>query len=270
MEEVLERIARQMDEKRFGKYRAFVHKRNDPEKRGRLRLIIPSVTGSAPSGWALPCFPTGGAADQGTFAVPAEGAQVWAEFEEGNVSQPIWVGTFYQRTEDVPEAARLDPPTTYLFQTPGGHAVRIDEASGNEAISLEHSAGSKVTLDKKGGILLTDKRGAVVFLDAESSSIKLEDGLGNSLVLDSSGVLLTDLNRNEVSMTPSGLTLKSTQIVLDAPQVALGGGGGEPVILGQSLLSYLLSHVHPGTAGPTFPPTPPPLPLLLSMKVRSS
>src|SRR5205814_7880539 len=49
------------------------------------------------SGWALPCAPYGGAAEQGFFFIPEVDAGVWVEFEAGNLDFPVWVGTFWSK-----------------------------------------------------------------------------------------------------------------------------------------------------------------------------
>src|SRR4029453_5035608 len=114
MEETLVRLARQVAERRYGKYRGFVADNEDPQKRGRLKLRVPSVLGEEQSDWALPCLPFGGAAGHGFFSVPEVNAQLWVEFEEGDVQRPIWVGTFWMAEADVPAAAAISPPTTRL------------------------------------------------------------------------------------------------------------------------------------------------------------
>ena len=73
----------------YGKYRGFVIENKDPEKRGRLRVSVPSILGQATTYWALPCLPFGGLLDQGLFLVPKISSQVWVEFEEGNCRHPI-------------------------------------------------------------------------------------------------------------------------------------------------------------------------------------
>jgi hypothetical protein len=272
MEEVLERLVRLVDEKRYGKYRGFVKERNDPEKRGRLKLVVPSVLNDAVTDWALPCFAAGGKANQGVFIVPENGSQVWVEFEEGNVALPIWTGCFFQQESDVPEAARLEEPTTYLLQTPAGHVLRLDEAKGAETIVLHHASGAEIHLDPDGGISLQDKNGARLFLDGKNDELSLQDSHGNALEFDSSGATLRDANQNSLQLSTSGVTLKAQSIVLDATKVALGGAGGEPVALGQALLMYLSTHTHTSipAGGPTSPPVPPPMPTTLSMKVTTS
>ena len=112
-DDLLARLTRLVTERRYGKFRGIVTGNADPQKKGRVRVRVPSVLGNEQSGWALPCLPFGGLADQGTFLIPEIGAQVWVEFEEGDISRPIWTGTFWQSGDDLPaEAAEPDGPTT--------------------------------------------------------------------------------------------------------------------------------------------------------------
>src|SRR6185503_17222413 len=96
IEELLARLVEKVEGRFYGKYRALVVDNADPENRGRLRLRIPSVLGEkVTSGWALPCLPYGGTADQGFFFIPERDAMGWVEFEAGNLDYPIWVGAFW-------------------------------------------------------------------------------------------------------------------------------------------------------------------------------
>src|SRR3982074_1909534 len=78
----------------FGKYRGTVLNNTDPMQMGRLILQVPAVYGVAPSGWALPCVPFAGV-QSGFYVLPAVGANVWVEFEQGNSNHPVWVGEFW-------------------------------------------------------------------------------------------------------------------------------------------------------------------------------
>lgn len=73
----------------YGKYRAVVKDTNDPEKRGRIKVMCPAVLGKQLSNWALPCFPPN------CFSVPIKDTMVWVEFEGGRKDSPIYVGAFY-------------------------------------------------------------------------------------------------------------------------------------------------------------------------------
>ncbi len=86
---------------RYGKYRAIVTDVNDPKNFGRVRVKCPEVFGDYESGWALPCYPLVYVEDVTTpkgnkkiCRKPKKGEGVWIEFEQGDVSKPIWVGSW--------------------------------------------------------------------------------------------------------------------------------------------------------------------------------
>jgi hypothetical protein len=260
VEESIVELFNRVDERRYGKYRGFVVDNQDPEKRGRLRVSIPSVLSDQVSDWALPCLPFGGAANYGFFIIPDVDAQLWVEFEEGDIHRPIWTGTFWQQESDVPEDASMDEPTTRLIQTPSGHILQFDDEEGEEKFRLHHPADAEMIIDKNGSIILTDAAGAVVTIDAENSEVMIEDANGNILTMSSSGTKVEDSNGNTIEMAASGITAEtSSKIVLKGSQVHLGGEGGEPVIKGQSFLGLFATHTHtvaPVVGGPTSPPIP--------------
>jgi uncharacterized protein involved in type VI secretion and phage assembly len=256
MEETVVRLARQVAERRYGKFRGFVVDNEDPQKRARLRVRVPSVLGEQESDWALPCLPFGGLADQGLFAVPEVDAQVWVEFEEGDIQRPVWVGTFWQAEADVPQPAALSPPTTRLLRTPSGHTLQFDDEDGAEKITLFHMKEATLVIDEEGTIALTDAKGAKLTLDAAAEKIVVEDSSGNTMTMSSSGVVIEDANGNKVEMASSGVKVKGQQVVIEGSQVMLGGSGGEPVIKGTSFLSLFATHMHPTAMGPSGPPIP--------------
>ena len=258
MEQALVQIARQQQRRYFGKYRGFVADNEDPEQRGRLKLRLPSILGSEVSGWALPCLPFGGLFNQGLFLVPEVDSQVWVEFEEGNLDQPIWTGTFWQQSGDPPEEAAKTPPTTRVLRTPAGHILQFDDAEGEEQIRLHHPAEAELLVDPEGTVSLTDKAGSKLTLDAASNKAILEDSNGNTLTMDSGGTVIEDANGNKIEMAASGITVKGTQIVIEGSSVAVGGQGGEPLIKGTSFLSLFMTHMHTCTApgAPSSPPIP--------------
>jgi uncharacterized protein involved in type VI secretion and phage assembly len=269
MEELILQLVKQYQNKYFGKYRGFVTDNDDPEQRGRLRLTIPSVLGDAHTGWALPCLPFGGLTDQGFFAVPEIGAQVWVEFEAGNINAPIWTGTFWQQSGDTPSEAALSPPTSCVFKTPSGHILQFDDREGEERFRLAHPAGSETTVDKNGTVVINDAQGNTLILNADSGEIVLEDTNGNTLMMNSSGTSVEDSNGNKIEMSASGITVKGQQVVIESQQVMLGGQGGEPTIKGQSFLTLFATHMHPSAMGPTGPPVPQGEMSTLSMKVMT-
>jgi hypothetical protein len=230
-DDLLARILDKVEHRFYGKYRAFVKDNADPEKRGRLRLVIPSVLGpDVVSGWALPCAPYGGHADRGFFFIPEIDDGVWAEFEAGQLEYPVWVGTFWAKpggTSEVPDPGKTQqPPTSKIIKT-GKHTIEFADEDGSEAI--------KVT-------------------DATN---------GNKITLDANGVLVEDANGNKIKLESGGVTIESSRI-------KIGSGASDKLIKGDTLKTLLTpwynalsTHVHPnGNMGAPTAPAPTLAPLL--------
>src|SRR3954452_8559303 len=104
VEELLAKLIERVENRYYGKYRGEVVDNDDPDSLGRIKVKVPRLAHDEELGWALPAFPYGGASEQGFFAIPDVGASVWIEFEGGDLSYPIWTGTWYGDGE-IPESA---------------------------------------------------------------------------------------------------------------------------------------------------------------------
>jgi uncharacterized protein involved in type VI secretion and phage assembly len=275
MEDLITDLTRRVRSKYYGKYRGFVVSNEDPDQLGRLQLQIPSVLGVEVTDWALPCVPFGGTAGLGWFVIPEKKAQVWVEFEEGELRRPIWTGTFWQKKGNTPKDAQKATPTTRLLQTAAGHILQFDDEAGKEQVRLHHAGGAELRIDENGTITITDQAKNVITLDASGKKIALADTHNNAVTMSSSGVKIEDGNQNAVELGASGVTISAKgQIVLDGKVVLLGGSGGEPVIKGQSFLDLFVAHVHTAAApgsptSPPMPPTPASAPTTLSTAVQT-
>jgi uncharacterized protein involved in type VI secretion and phage assembly len=145
-------VARQFEENRrshWGKYRAFVADRNDPEKLGRLRVRIPSLHGDAVTGWAWPVTPFGGAGT-GLFALPQRDDVVFVEFVEGDPAQPLWSGCAWAKPggqSEVPAEALDGYPDAVVLRTNAGHTVVLSDVDGEERITIRAAGGCELVLD---------------------------------------------------------------------------------------------------------------------------
>lgn len=152
----------------FGKYRATVINNVDPELRGRLILSIPDALSLVPSTWAEPCTPLSGPTGpaMGVYMVPPIGAGVWAEFEQGNVDYPIWVGGRWGSSADVPPLAHAGLPISpnIVMQTAGQNAFVISDLPG-----------------PTGGLMLKSVTGASIIVN--DTGIYIQNGKGASLVM---------------------------------------------------------------------------------------
>jgi hypothetical protein len=270
----LDDIIRRQDRSYFGKFRAFVADNQDPERRGRLRLTIPSVLGSEVSLWALPCVPYGGGPDFGWFAVPPVDAQVLVEFLEGDINSPVWTGTFWRSEGELPtERADGPEPTTKILKTESGHYLSLEDREGEEVITLKSAKDAVVEMNEEGSIALTGSDGATVTLDAAAGTLTIEDANGNRLEMTSSGIEATDATGNSISMTSGGVEISaSATIKISSTQVTVGTGGAEPLVKGQSFMSIFNAHTHNCTApgAPSGPPLMPLTPAALTVAMKGA
>lgn len=78
-----------------GLYRGKVVQRGDERMRGRIKVIIPSISGpEGKSQWVDLCMNV--AYDNGgDIAIPKIGDTCWIMFEEGDVTKPVYMGNFF-------------------------------------------------------------------------------------------------------------------------------------------------------------------------------
>lgn len=243
----------------LGKFRGFVKKNKDPENRGRIKVVVPSILKEALTHWALPCLPFGGRPDQGWFTVPEKDALVWIEFEEGNLDKPIWTGTFWQQPHETPVETQDALPDVRMLKTASGHTLIFDDSEEEESIRIFHKAGAELNIDKNGSIVLLDVSGGKITLNAKAQKIEVKDKNGNFMIMGKQGTKIKDSNGNQLVMKGSGITVEaSASLTIEGTQVQVGGAGGESIIKGQSFLSLFASHVHVSSVSgsPTSPPIP--------------
>jgi uncharacterized protein involved in type VI secretion and phage assembly len=60
----------------------------------------------------------------GWLAIPPVGADVWLEFEGGDLDYPIWSGCFWSKADDVPVNPAV--PQTKVLKT-DGVTITIDD-----------------------------------------------------------------------------------------------------------------------------------------------
>lgn len=172
-------FSRRFSKRYFGKYRGYVRDIQDPKKLGRIKAVVPVVLGTEEDlGWAYPLPSSGGGVNTGDLQLPEKNDFVWIEFEEGDVSRPLWSpGSWGIRNNEsmVPKHSRgeLDetdytyretgnlPPTQYSGQygnvrviqnRSGGNFVELDDTSGEERLQISHRTGTRLEMTADGSM----------------------------------------------------------------------------------------------------------------------
>ena len=233
LEQLVVDLAEQARSRFYGKYRGVVTDNDDPDTLGRLRANVPEVLHDIESPWALPCAPYAGP-DQGLFALPPVGAGVWIEFEAGDPSRPIWVGTWWAegelpKNEDGSNATHA----RRIFKSESGLLLALDDDAGKISLS-DKDAKNFLTIEVQGGKV---KVRATTKVIVEAAQIELVENASHPLVFGDD--LLTFLNQM--------INIYTTHT--HPGEMALG--------------------VFPVTPMTPLPPMPPATPALLSVKVKT-
>ena len=151
------------DKKYWGKYRGTVFNNVDPEFRGRIQAMVPDAAGLLPSSWALPCFPFTGK-QAGAWMLPQIGAGVWIEFEQGDTDYPIWTGSWFGTTAEVPALALAAPPAVpnIVFQTAGQNTFLLSDLPGPAGGFLLKCRSGPLLMVNDTGITLSDGKGGMI------------------------------------------------------------------------------------------------------------
>jgi type VI secretion system (T6SS) baseplate-like injector VgrG len=149
----------------YGKYRGTVINNVDPMQMGRIQAMVPDVSAFLPTSWCIPCMPASGI-QAGMLAVPAMGAGVWIEFEQGDPDYPIWAGCWWGSAAELPVLSHLAPPGTVSFtlQTMLQNGLLISDLPGpTGGIMLKSATGAAIIVNDT-GIYLSNGKGATITL----------------------------------------------------------------------------------------------------------
>jgi hypothetical protein len=171
--DILAQLIERVEGKYFGKYRGVVTDNQDPDNLGRIKAKVPRLLAEEELGWALPAFIYGGKSEQGFYAVPDVDAGVWIEFEGGDLSYPIWTGTWYT-SGAIPESAQ---PGQKVLKTKAGHKNILDDDAGT--LEITDSNGNSMTMDSS---VIKVSAGSATKIVIEAPNIELVENATHPLV----------------------------------------------------------------------------------------
>lgn len=162
----------------YSSYRGVVMDNNDPKHLGRVKLLIPEVTGSeAYDYWAPPKGAFSGAG-YGSQVIPRIGTIVWVEFESGFIERPIYSHS-YMSAAEVPNDADLNDRNNFWFKTPGGITIQINDTK--KLINIKTGAGDYIEINPKSISFVTENKISLGKLNKSTEPAVLGDKVEDAL-----------------------------------------------------------------------------------------
>jgi len=160
-------------------YRGLVEDNADPSQFGRLRIkVYPMFNGLATAvlPWVKPAFSLfdGAGSGTGAFCVPKAGTYVFVMFENGDINQPVYFAEAPTAQKGLPASRATNYPNRKVWNSDAIEVI-VDDSNGD--VIIEHSSGSKLTMDSTGKVEVE-----AVKVVLKSSDINLGDELGERLV----------------------------------------------------------------------------------------
>ncbi|GAA1847268.1 VgrG-related protein [Agromyces salentinus] len=205
---------------------ALVSDIDDPERRGRVKLTFPYLSGDYVSSWARTVQP-GAGPKRGAVVLPEVGDEVLVAFEGGRFDRPYVIGGLYNG-KDEPEigwdqAVQSGSVVRRAFTSRSGMEVVFTEESGTETLTLStNGKAQRVTLTQSGekGIEIISE-GPVMVTAKSDATVKADQG---TLSLSGSSVKIKATG--EVSVEGASLKLKGTGATeVEGGTLALKGQG---------------------------------------------
>lgn len=301
----------------FKRYMAIVVDNQDPDQLGRIKVACPDFMGGgkkdetlaslkdlvAIEDWVDPVL------DWGWFYVPDIDEMVEIEiqvtstedevpFESAIMSPNIrwrgkrfWGGEKTEAPRPIPDDMKTNYGKRRGLITPGGHVVLFDDTPGKSMVRIswhdkegEEDFYSFIALDETGSIVLANKAGTTVYLDAKNKAFTVLDEHGNTIATDANGSKIIDkfgniiqtkdgvvevISQGGVNVTAANTaTVTCDKAILKTALVELGDGADTPAVRGQDWKDWASAHTHPTGTGPSGPPTEPILPAVLSTVVK--
>ena len=125
----------------------------------------------------------------GTYFLPDIGDEVLVTFLQGDLNNPIVIGTLWNGLAPPPETNE-GINAKKVIKTRGGLQIAFDDTPGLENLTIADKAGNTILLDSLIGmesLTITDKAGASITLSAQvgMESVTIQDKAGSRIKMDS-------------------------------------------------------------------------------------
>jgi len=159
----------------YGVIEAIVTDNKDPEGYGRIQVEYPWLGAGTLSAWARMSFPMAGNA-MGWVIYPEVGDEVLIDFVNGNVNEPIILGSLYNGKDKPPYDNADGENNIRTLVSRSGHVIEIDDTSGAEKITLrDTSGGLEIVMDTAEKLISFKSSGDITFEAAQNWTVEANE-----------------------------------------------------------------------------------------------
>lgn len=127
---------------------AIVTDTNDPEKLGRVRLLLPGLSGDYDDQmlWARVLSPLAGK-DRGQCLLPEIEDEVLVAFIQEDLSNAYVLGGLWSQKNPPPEGVGKEENDLKMIKTRSGHTLTLNDKEGEEQITLSDKNGNSLIIN---------------------------------------------------------------------------------------------------------------------------
>jgi len=198
----------------------------DPERRGRIKVRIPSYHGIPNESrvwikdeelpWCNPGVLISAGNDIGQRIIPTVGTRIFVMFEDGDLSKPVYFGGIPQLIRDTKYYNGQDASIL------GGNAIPITtDDSMSDFYDTEAQAAQ--------GVLFKSLKGFTIYYNDTDGHevVKIIDQAGQLIKMQSLDPILTRRGNKEYTSTRSNISVQSGNTKLELGEMNEVGGDGE-------------------------------------------
>lgn len=167
---------------------AIVCNNKDDSGQGRVKVKYPWYKNPTESYWARVTTPMAGA-NRGLYFIPEVDDEVLVAFDRGDVRFPYIIGSLWSGKAPAPENNANGKNDRRVIRSRKGHSLSFDDGEAGQ-VRLALNDGKTLTINDDG--------------------IRIDDGKGNSLLIDSKGGQLTVEAATKLSLKAPAISIESS------------------------------------------------------------
>jgi uncharacterized protein involved in type VI secretion and phage assembly len=167
---------------------AIVTDNKDTDGLGMVKLTYPWLSNKNQTDWVRVASSLAGD-NAGAFLIPEKDTEVLVVFINGDINQPIVIGSLWNKEDKAPYVNRDGENNIKMLRTRTGHEIVLDDTSQKEQIRIHTHAGQEIVMDDTTGsmkIIIRDEN--------NSNSIEIDSKSGSILISSASNITMKSPN----------------------------------------------------------------------------